>query len=557
MKKIKFITTVSTLGVLVAASPIVVTSCTTKGPGNYIVVKNTVYKLEDELTQEDIDGMVPQETKHVDSQTITLPISGQKILADVLTSVDYIIQIGDETFNAKEITEIQINSVIDPTSPGKTVRLTIPTGFLGGCTNLKRLDLSGLSVYSIGDWFLQPITESDMTIMCGKEVVDSFISGEAFKEENIDNSYELFMTNMYGKYKDFNGSLEEIILPTLVDVPAGKDPSEYTIVPNFFLAGQKKLKQVDLSTIAVIMSESMKQIPAGFLLDCSSLKSLDLSNILVNTINGGFLSGCSNLETIVLPTLTENATIITQDNENFTNPILGFMNGCTKITDIDFSNFAKLKMIPNNFFGAEMPEDYLVFKAIPEFGNNAEHFFTSHKMNAINLSPLNNVTSIGNNFLCQCISAKNILLPKSSVLETIGDNFLMNCKKLESIDLSVIPSVKSIGAFAFESCESLTDLDLSTFTSIEQQGFGPAFLWNCNSLTRVNIGDLSADKFIADDDTLQLHSFALETRVVGYEGIKIIIANEESGTNRNDLEAKFAENWSGPSPQPYWIHWRP
>ena len=95
MKKIKFITTVSTLGVLAAATPIVVTSCTTKGPGNQIVVKNTVYKLEDELTQEDIDGMVPQETKHVDSQTITLPISGQKILADVLTSVDYIIQIGD------------------------------------------------------------------------------------------------------------------------------------------------------------------------------------------------------------------------------------------------------------------------------------------------------------------------------------------------------------------------------------------------------------------------------------------------------------------------------
>ena len=51
----------------------------------------------------------------------------------------------------------------------------------------------------------------------------------------------------------------------------------------------------------------------------------------------------------------------------------------------------------------------------------------------IDLSPLSHVTSIGNYFLCNCISLTEIDLSPLSHVTSIGDDFLSNCLQLKDI----------------------------------------------------------------------------------------------------------------------------
>ena len=522
MKKIKLIATISTLGVIAATTPVVATSCVTKAPGNYVVVKNTVFQLPNELTQADIDAMVPQQTKHVENQTITLPISGNAKKIDVLTSVDYAIKIGKNTFNAKDITELRIGNVVDPEDeePRSSVSVALPVGFLGGCTNLRKLDLGELEVYSIGDFFLQPITSTDIKIMGGSDIIDDFISGKALKEESLDESYEMYMRNINGKRKDFNGRLTEIVLPQLVGKPESIE-EDLTLIPKLFLAGQKKLETIDLSNFT--QYDLINNIPAGFLFDCSGLKSVDFTGFKVKTIDRGFLSGCNSLETIKLPKLNEGGKIITSDDEN-KNPLFGFMNGCNKVHDIDFKPFMNLETIPIGFFGQLMPSNYLAFEKFADLKLEAQHFFNEYEMDAINLLPLTNVEEIKNDFLNACTNAKNIILPFSPDLEVIGNNFLANCKKLQTIDLTNLKELYTLGNHAFRNCESLTELDISDLKSIS--AIQPGFARNCVSLAKLNIGELTADIFVEDDTYDAMYSFALDSKVEDYTGIKIIVAKE-------------------------------
>ncbi|MCF0227632.1 MAG: leucine-rich repeat protein, partial [Malacoplasma sp.] len=262
--------------------------------------------------------------------------------------------------------------------------------------------------------------------------------------------------------------------------------------------------------------------------------------------------GCNSLETIKLPKLNEGGKIITSDDEN-KNPLFGFMNGCNKVHDIDFKPFMNLETIPIGFFGQLMPSNYLAFEKFADLKLEAQHFFNEYEMDAINLLPLTNVEEIKNDFLNACTNAKNIILPFSPDLAVIGKNFLANCKKLQTIDLTNLKELYTLGNHAFRNCESLTELDISDLKSIS--AIQPGFARNCVSLAKLNIGELTADIFVEDDTYDAMYSFALDSKVEDYTGIKIIVAKEWDGVNRKNIQEKFADNWDQPAPQFYWRHW--
>ena len=129
MKKIKLITSLSTLGVIATAVPTVATSCTSKG-ANYIVAANKTINLPDVVGQADINGLAV--TTHTFSDGVpsrdALFINGEYVEADL-------------------ITEIVIKKTDD-------ALMDIPTNFISynassvnhGCTNLRKLDLHEVKI---------------------------------------------------------------------------------------------------------------------------------------------------------------------------------------------------------------------------------------------------------------------------------------------------------------------------------------------------------------------------------------------------------------------------
>lgn len=98
----------------------------------------------------------------------------------------------------------------------------------------------------------------------------------------------------------------------------------------------------------------------------------------------------------------------------------------------------------------------------------------------------NDVTSIGNWFLCGCSSLTSIGFSGLSKVTSIGDYFLAGCKKLTSVDLSQLSNVTSIGDDFLAYCTGLPSIDLSGLSNITSIGSG--FLQNCSILTTLIMG---------------------------------------------------------------------
>ncbi len=141
---------------------------------------------------------------------------------------------------------------------------------------------------------------------------------------------------------------------------------------------------------------------------------------------------------------------------------------------------------------------------------------------SIDLSPLSNITTIGSNFLFNCGvlkeidfgALKNVITIKDGFLHnctglekidmssfkkliTIGDNFLYYCKKLTSIDLSSFENLTSIGDnFLFMDYE-LTSIDLSPLKNLTE--IGNNFLQDCTRLTSINLSSLTKISLIGNN----------------------------------------------------------
>ena len=120
------------------------------------------------------------------------------------------------------------------------------------------------------------------------------------------------------------------------------------------------------------------------------------------------------------------------------------------------------------------------FDNVTNVGNSFFSGFTTIK--EIDLSPLRNVTAIGDAFLqdCSALTPTINLAPLSNVV-TIGTNFLVNCKSLESIDFAPLGKVTTIGSHFMFLCSNIVSCDIAGLKSVISVS-DDFFFFGCSAL---------------------------------------------------------------------------
>ena len=115
--------------------------------------------------------------------------------------------------------------------------------------------------------------------------------------------------------------------------------------------------------------------------------------------------------------------------------------------------------------------------------------YACSRLTNIDLSPLCNITSINNSFLADCKKLIHIDLSPLSNITTIGHNFLSNCSNLKNIDLSPLINIKSVGITFLAKCSKLETINLGPLANITS--INGEFLYGCTSLATINLEPLS------------------------------------------------------------------
>ena len=166
----------------------------------------------------------------------------------------------------------------------------------------------------------------------------------------------------------------------------------------------------------------------------------------------------------------------TSDNFDFrNNPLTAHLNININqyISEIDLSPLSNLTTIGNEFL------------------------FEFNTLTSIDLHTLSQLTTIGDYFLYSCGRLEAIDLSQLSKLTTIGDYFLSYCGRLEAIDLSQLSKLTTIGHCFLEECTQLRTIYLPTSTNITV--IPSSFLRGCISLKKIDLSPLTNITAIADN----------------------------------------------------------
>ena len=161
----------------------------------------------------------------------------------------------------------------------------------------------------------------------------------------------------------------------------------------------------------------------------------------------------------------------------------------SNITSIDLSPLENIISIGSYFLSGCSSLETIDLYPLCNITSISSHFLSGcSSLETIDLSPLSNITSIGANFLSECSSLNTIDLSPLSNITSIGKEFLKKCQKLTSINLSPLANITSISSDFLEGCSRLTIIDLSPLSNISEIGHG--FLQHCTSLTSINLSQL-------------------------------------------------------------------
>jgi len=138
--------------------------------------------------------------------------------------------------------------------------------------------------------------------------------------------------------------------------------------------------------------------------------------------------------------------------------------------------------------------EFLYFKRNPPSLSDDEGIDNLSSLNCINLSGLNNIETIGNNFLYNCQSLISIDL---SELTSIKDYFLYHCSACSALtEIKLSPKIKTIGNDCLIQCIKLKELDLSGLNNLIT--IGNNFLGHCYSLETIDLSELPNITSIGD-----------------------------------------------------------
>ena len=163
------------------------------------------------------------------------------------------------------------------------------------------------------------------------------------------------------------------------------------------------------------------------------------------------------------------------------------------------------------------------------------------------------ITKINDNFLSDATSLKWIDIVGAMQIPQIteiGNNFLKGCTSFEQIVLIPLKDVTKIGSDFMSGCSALTSIDISVLSALASRSFetpaiGANFLYNCTSLETITTGNINVDAFTVDNN-----SFSILNATADYKGIDMtgnystFIKNAFYDLNNvSNLTRKWKENW--------------
>ena len=269
----------------------------------------------------------------------------------------------------------------------------------------------------------------------------------------------------------------------------------------------------------VVNTEQIQRFGSSTFSNCSSLKSIDMSNCEVIAYNA--FENCNNLQSVNLKkckTIESNAFSACSNLQS-----VGDLSSCTTIGADAFSSCSSLKSIDisncnslawNVFHYCSKLEEVKLSKQINKI--NESMFSGCTNLKSIDLS---NCTSIGGNAFSECRSLTSV--GNTALLSSIQGSAFSGCVNLTNIDLS---NCTVVGENAFSNCAKLSNINLSKCKLLGNGAFS-----QCTELTEV---DLSSCSSLAESVFMECSN--LKT-IKGIENFTTIPANAFEGTGIETL----------------------
>jgi hypothetical protein len=320
-------------------------------------------------------------------------------------------------FKLRDVESINLSALAGVSTIGKC--------FLAQCRDLQSIDLNGLqNVQTIGCWFLANcarLRKIDLTSLKSLKSVHQFFIANCFDLCSIKLTECTFARLQFIFDRFISGTSIKELQISLPNV---------CCIGNDFLSMNPKLTCLHLNV------PSLTKIQHGFLKDCNTLSSLDLSSASeLAQIGNEFLSNCIGIT----------------DLSNLNLP-----NGITQLGSYAFSNSGLQRVICTEL--------------LPSVTTIGDAFFYKSLLCHFSADGLQNCTVIGDAFLAHCHSLTSADLSGLTSITAIPDDFLKDCVSLTSLNLSGMTKVTRIGNGFLVGCSSLKSVDLSALTSLKVTG---------------------------------------------------------------------------------------
>ena len=211
---------------------------------------------------------------------------------------------------------------------------------------------------------------------------------------------------------------------------------------------------------------SLTSLPSSLFSGCTSLKSMDLSN--VKTVADSLFKGCSALESVVLSTdlevlgdyMFQNCTSLSSIEIPSSVTSLGkyAFDGCTKLTSIDLPE--TLTFMGTYTFRKTGLTSIVIPSGVKSFGTSATECAASSNVY----------------LFAECKSLTTVVLPANINDFKIGGYVFNNCTKLTTIKVgadgeeNVLDGVTLVAQYAFSGC-GITELSLPDVTEVGKYSF--------------------------------------------------------------------------------------